>query len=69
MTQQPDRLEAGDTPYSCGECGFHFLDRLFIEEYDGDSDSFLACSGCGWTSERPPEKLALNEWYTGIYGG
>lgn len=69
MTDQPDRLETGNTPYSCGECGFHFLERLFLDAYDGEPDSLLACTGCGWTSDRPPEELATDEWYVGRYGG
>jgi len=63
---QPDSIEVGNTGFSCGECGFHFLDRVFLTTDDGE-ETCLACRDCGWTDTDEDQQFWYVNWFREMY--
>lgn len=60
---QPDWIEIGNSQYSCGECGYGWLDRVFVYPDTDDEDRWLACPNCGFEERDIGDPTVEDEWY------
>jgi len=60
---QPSWIVVGGSQYSCGHCGYGWLDWVYAHPDTTRERKWLACPNCGFDDRNEGESRVESEWY------